>query len=39
MIQTNQTQEGMLALDDFGNTVGQLMPHQVCTNTLTKNYI
>ncbi|XP_026806564.1 uncharacterized protein LOC113549452 isoform X3 [Rhopalosiphum maidis] len=29
MMQTNQNQEGMLALDDFGNTVGQLMPHQL----------
>lgn len=30
MIQTNTNQEGMIALDDFGNSVGQLMPQQVC---------
>ncbi|XP_060872505.1 uncharacterized protein LOC132946497 isoform X2 [Metopolophium dirhodum] len=29
IMQTNQNQEGMIALDDFGNTVGQLMPHQL----------
>jgi len=36
MMQTNQNQDGMIALDDFGNSVGQLMPHQVCKNTLKK---
>lgn len=30
MIQTNTNQEGMIALDDFGNSVGQIMPQQVC---------
>jgi hypothetical protein len=30
MIQANTNQEGMIALDDFGNSVGQLMPQQVC---------
>lgn len=29
MIQTNTNQEGMIALDDFGNSVSQLMPQQV----------
>jgi len=37
-MQTNQNQEGMIALDDFGNTVGQLMPHQVFTNTSNTFY-
>lgn len=30
MIQANTNQEGMIALDDFGNSVGQIMPQQVC---------
>jgi len=29
MIQANTNQEGMIALDDFGNSVGQLMPQQL----------
>lgn len=30
IIQTgNSNQEGMIALDDFGNSVGQIMPQQV----------
>lgn len=32
MIQSNTNQEGMIAIDDFGNSVGQIMPQQVCTN-------
>lgn len=30
MIQANTNQEGMIALDDFGNSVGQIIPQQVC---------
>lgn len=30
MIQGNANQDGMIALDDFGNSVGQMMPQQVC---------
>jgi len=30
MIQANTNQEGMIALDDFGNSVSHLMPQQVC---------
>lgn len=30
MIQANTNQEGMIALEDFGNSVGQIMPQQVC---------
>lgn len=33
MIQANTNQEGMISLDDFGNSVGQLMPQQVSVNT------
>lgn len=31
IIQPTSNQEGMMALDDFGNSVGQIMPQQVCT--------
>lgn len=34
MIQSNTNQEGgMIAIDDFGNSVGQIMPQQVCIAT------
>jgi len=29
MLQTNTNPEGMIALDDFGNSVGHIMPQQV----------
>lgn len=30
MIQSNANQDGLIALDDFNNTVGQMLPQQVC---------
>lgn len=41
MIQANTNQEGMISLDDFGNSVGQLMPQQVCKciNNLIVQYL
>lgn len=30
MIQGNANQDGLIALDDFNNSVGQMLPQQVC---------
>jgi len=29
MLQTNTNSEGMIALDDFGNSMGHILPQQV----------